>query len=89
MLVREAGASIVMIDMRYMWSAIDSPCAIPKRRQPSRLVVLSRLRKCRKGRGDRGGEVGRRNIGGIWVRAGVGISMGVLLRWEGRMEGGT
>jgi hypothetical protein len=28
--------------IRYMWSPIDSPWLMPKRRQPSRLVVLRR-----------------------------------------------
>lgn len=42
-----------MMDMRYMWSAMDSPAAdrMLKRRQPSRLVVLRRSRRWRKGRG--------------------------------------
>lgn len=42
---------MVMMDMRYMWSAMDSPSSMSKRRQPSRLVVLRRERRCRKGRG--------------------------------------
>lgn len=57
----EAGASMVMMDMRYMWSAIDSPDVMPKRRQPSRLVVLRRSRRCRNGMG-----VGGLEGGGDW-----------------------
>lgn len=41
-----------MIDMRYMWSEMDSPLSIPKRRQPSRLVVLRRSRRWKKGTGE-------------------------------------
>lgn len=48
---REEGASIVRMDMRYMWSAIDSPLEMPKRRQPSRGVVFRRVRRWRKGIG--------------------------------------
>ena len=55
---REAGASMVMMDMRYMWSEMDSPDVMLKRRQPSRLVVLRRSRRCRKGRGVPGWDVG-------------------------------
>lgn len=46
---REGGASMVIMDMRYIWSEIDSPAEMPKRRHPSRLVVLSRSIRCRKG----------------------------------------
>ena len=55
---REAGASMVSMDMRYMWSEMDSPDVMLKRRQPSRLVVLRRSRRCRKGRGVPGWDVG-------------------------------
>jgi len=48
----EGGHSIVRIDMRYMWSAMDSPWAMPKRRQPSRLVVFRRERRWKKGTGE-------------------------------------
>jgi hypothetical protein len=46
------------MDMRYMWSEIDSPWVMPKRRQPSRLVVFRRSRRWRKGIGVVGGVVG-------------------------------
>lgn len=59
---RGEGGSMVMMDMRYMWSDIDSPFRIPKRRQPSRLVVLRRWRRCKKGIG----VVGL--VGGGWGR---------------------
>lgn len=49
---------MVMMDMRYMWSEMDSPDVIPKRRQPSRLVVLRRSSRCRKGKGVLGWAVG-------------------------------
>lgn len=49
---REGGASIVMTDMRYMWSAIDSPWGMLNRRQPSLLVVFSRSRRWKNGTGD-------------------------------------
>lgn len=51
---RAGGASMVMMDMRYMWSEIDSPSWIPKRRHPSRLVVLRRERRWKKGIGELG-----------------------------------
>lgn len=41
---------MVRMDMRYMWSAIDSLGLVEKRRQPSRGVVLRRSRRCVKGR---------------------------------------
>ena len=65
---RAGGASMVMIDMRYMWSDIDSPDVISSRRQPSRLVVLRRSRRWKKGRG----ELVVENEGrlGTWERAG-------------------
>jgi len=43
---------MVMMDMRYMWSEMDSPWLMPKRRHPSRLVVLRRSRRWKKGRGE-------------------------------------
>lgn len=62
--------------MRYMWSAIDSPWTMPKRRQPSRLVVLRRWRRCRKGRGD------EEFVWGRWERVERAVS-GLQLRcWE-------
>ena len=48
---RDAGASMVMMDMRYMWSEMDSPWEIIRRRHPSRGVVLRRSMMCRKGSG--------------------------------------
>ena len=41
-----------MIDMRYMWSAMDSGWGRWKRRQPSRGVVFRRERVWRKARGE-------------------------------------
>jgi hypothetical protein len=43
---------MVMMDMRYMWSLMDSQSLMPKRRQPARWVVLRRSRRWKKGRGD-------------------------------------
>lgn len=63
---------MVMMDMRYMWSEMDSPDVMPKRRQPSRLVVLRRSRRWRKGRGEVDWEVGR--AVGRFARA-VGLSV--------------
>ncbi len=63
----EDGASIVRIDMRYIWSEIDSPAVMLKRLQPSRLVVFSRSRRWKKGTGDVGFEkmgVGRADRAG-------------------------
>ena len=48
----EGGHISVMIDMRYIWSEIDSPWLIPNRRQPSRLVVFRRSIRCMNGRGE-------------------------------------
>lgn len=59
---------MVMMDMRYIWSEIDSPDVISWRRQPSRLVVLRRSRKWRKVRG--GLVVEDEWRVGIWERAG-------------------
>ena len=70
----EGGASIVMMDMRYMWSEIDSPVVMPKRRQPSRLVVLRRSRRWRKGRGEEGEEEEGDGKVGMLARA-------VFVRW--------
>ncbi len=53
---------MVMMDMRYMWSEIDSTRLISgKRRQPSRGVVFRRSMRWKNGRGVRGGvdTVGR------------------------------
>lgn len=43
---------MVRMDMRYMWSAMDSQLSMPKRRQPARLVVLRRSSRWKKGMGD-------------------------------------
>ena len=43
---------MVMMDMRYIWSEMDSPWLMLKRRQPSRLVVLRRSRRWKKGSGE-------------------------------------
>lgn len=43
---------MVMMDMRYMWSAIDSPFEILNRLQPSRLVVFRRSRRWKNGSGE-------------------------------------
>lgn len=51
---RGSGASMVMIDIRYMWSEMDSPDDMPKRRHPSRFVVFSCSRRWKKGIGDVG-----------------------------------
>lgn len=50
--VKDAGAIMVMMDMRYMWSEMDSQLSMPKRRQPARWVVLRRSRRWKKGRGE-------------------------------------
>lgn len=49
----------MMMDMRYMWSDIDSPWLMPNRRQPSRLVVFSRSSRWKKGTGEEVWDVGR------------------------------
>lgn len=49
---RDGGVSSVIIDIRYMWSEMDSPWLMPKRRQPSRFVVLRRSRRWKKGKGE-------------------------------------
>lgn len=59
---REGGASMVRMDMRYMWSEMDSPCLMWKRHQPSRLVVFRRSRRWKKGIG----LVGAVEGGGVW-----------------------
>ncbi len=43
---------MVITDMRYMWSEIDSPLLMSKRRHPSRFVVFSRSRRWKKGTGE-------------------------------------
>ena len=48
----EDGAIIVRMDMRYMWSLMDSQSAMPKRRHPARGVVLRRSRRWKKGMGE-------------------------------------
>ena len=65
---------MVKMDMRYIWSEIDSPAVISKRFQPSRLVVFRRSRRWKKGIG----EVGFEGTGvGRAERATLGISMGL------------
>ena len=61
---REEGARSVMIDIRYMWSAMDSGCGTEKRRHPSRGVVFNRSRRWRVGIGE---------VGGGWVGGGEGL----------------
>jgi hypothetical protein len=39
---------MVRMDMRYMWSLMDSQSEMPKRRQPARLVVLRRSSRWKK-----------------------------------------
>ena len=55
----EVGANMVMIDIRYIWSEIDSPPRMLKRRQPSRGVVFKRSRRWKKGIGVVGVLVGK------------------------------
>jgi hypothetical protein len=43
---------MVRMDMRYIWSLIDSHSEMPKRRQPARLVVLRRSSRWKKGTGE-------------------------------------
>ena len=45
---------MVIIDIRYMWSDMDSPELIWNRRQPSRFVVFRRSRRWKKGIGESG-----------------------------------
>ena len=61
---------MMMMDMRYMWSEMDSPFLMLKRFQPSRLVIFRRSRRWKKGTGEAGFEgtgVGRvdRTVGGF------------------------
>lgn len=78
----DAGASIVMMDMRYMWSEMDSPVSMPKRRQPSRLVVLRRVRRWRKERGVSGWVVLGRDDGARAARAeGCWLAFGRVEVW--------
>jgi len=55
---RVEGASMVRMDMRYMWSEMDSPFSILKRRQPARGVVFRRSMRWKNGRGELGGVEG-------------------------------
>jgi hypothetical protein len=48
----DVGAIMVITLMRYMWSEMDSPEDMPKRRHPARLVVLRRERRWKKGTGE-------------------------------------
>jgi len=48
----DGGASMVMIDIRYMWSDIDSPPWIPNLLHPSLFSTFSRSTKWKKGMGD-------------------------------------
>jgi hypothetical protein len=43
---------MVRIDIRYMWSAIDSPRGTPKRRHPSRFSIFKRSMRWKNGMGD-------------------------------------
>lgn len=43
---------MVIIDIRYMWSAILSPRPMPNRLQPSRFSVLSRSMRWKNGTGE-------------------------------------
>jgi hypothetical protein len=43
---------MVMIDILYMWSAIDSPSLMPKRRHPSRFSRFSRSTRWKNGIGE-------------------------------------
>lgn len=68
---------MVMMDMRYMWSEIDSPWLIPNLRQPSRLVVFRRSRRWKKGTGEdecfsRGASV-ERTVSGVHCDAWLGV----------------
>lgn len=79
---REGGQRKVIRAMRYMWSLMDSPWFRPKRRQPSRLVVLRRSRRWKKGIGEVVEGEGRwgksaRTVG--FVRGGVFVRMGGTL----------
>lgn len=56
---KDGGASMVIIDIRYIWSEIDSAVYSPKRRHPSRFVVFRRSRKWKKAIGDVGFVGGR------------------------------
>lgn len=67
---------MVMMDMRYMWSEMDSPDSILLRRQPSRLVVLRRSRRCRKGREEVGWGVVGGALGMCARAGGGGVSVG-------------
>lgn len=49
---RFGGTSMVMIDIRYMWSAIDSPSVIVNRRHPSRFSRFNRSIRWKKGTGE-------------------------------------
>ncbi len=75
---------MVKMDMRYMWSEIDSPAVMSKRFQPSRLVVFRRSRRWKKGIG----EVGFEGTGvGRAERAAWGVGMG-LYRLSRRYHAG-
>lgn len=81
---------MVMMDMRYMWSEIDSPWFMPKRRQPSRFVVLRRSRRWKKGTGEVVCGSGRW-AAGIVERIVEGIQSGVegVDLWVRRPEVGS
>jgi hypothetical protein len=49
---RDGGAIIVMIDILYIWSAIDSPSSMPNRRHPSRFSVFNRSTRWKKDIGE-------------------------------------
>lgn len=78
---------MVINDIRYMWSAIDSPWAMPKRRQPSRFVVLRCESRWKNGIGLVLCGVGRL-CGGIVERTVCGVQWWVVdgVLWERMSE---
>lgn len=73
----EGGQSMVMIDMRYMWSEMDSPWLMPNLRHPSRLVVFRRSRRWKKGTGEdeccSSGARVERTVSGVHPDAWLGV----------------
>jgi hypothetical protein len=65
---------MVMMAMRYMWSAMLSPWRMEKRRHPSRGVVLRRVRRWKKG-------IGVLLL--VWYCWGSFDRTGLLLVWQG------
>lgn len=97
---KDGGASIVIIDIRYMWSEMDSAAHSPRRRHPSRFVVFRRSRKWKKAIGDVGfvgGGAGSLDSSAVGIsnrQGDFGIyiypqSRSIALRWEcfGTMTG--